>query len=164
MYIPGRRRTGSRPSRTVMSLALYEPLSCGFFCSSAIKKACKFRICGQVILYQKPRLAEGTPDRSLHELPELRILDHGGDLGGPFRPFQTSGRRPRWGRRWWFEARLGQRPRDELEGRPRGESRADLACAVTELERPHGVLRVDDQRAVTLESRGLGVAGDLRAN
>src|SRR5262245_58288064 len=87
MYIPGRKRTGSRPSRTVMSFAVYA--------ASAIKKALQIRL-----LRAKCSVSEsaaGTAARqarssgSRDQLTELRILDLGGcgfgcrlDLGRHF--------------------------------------------------------------------------------
>src|SRR5437660_7416554 len=81
MYIPGRRRTGSRPSKTVMSLAVYA--------ASAIKKAlqmCLLRAVGSVsetAVGSCSRKARASGSRD--ELAELRILDLGGrgvGLGG----------------------------------------------------------------------------------
>src|SRR5881398_2816004 len=52
MYMPGRRRTGSRPSRTVMSFAEYDAFAGDF----AIKgNACKTPFCGQDQVYQTGR-------------------------------------------------------------------------------------------------------------
>src|SRR4249919_3021774 len=89
MYIPGRRRTGSRPSRTVMSFAVYA--------ASAIKKALQIAILrargslpetavGRAV---RRTLGEARPSRSRDELAQVHILDRGRRGGGRFRRFSS---------------------------------------------------------------------------
>src|SRR6476660_1960607 len=78
MYMPGRSRTGSRPSRTVMSFAEYVV--------SVIKKALLnqlLRAEGSVsVAAAGGGSCEALRGGSRDELAELRILDRGGRLGG----------------------------------------------------------------------------------
>src|SRR6187551_736841 len=78
MYIPGRRRTGSRPSRTVMSFAVYA--------ASAIKKALQIAILRGLPSVSEvavgPGLDQARSSRPRDELAELRIVDLRSGRGG----------------------------------------------------------------------------------
>src|SRR5262245_2646253 len=80
MYMPGRFRTGSSPSRTVMSFAVYA--------ASAIRKALQIgylRATNSVSERAVGRAdGEAQSGRSLHPFSELVVLDRGRQLGGPF--------------------------------------------------------------------------------
>src|SRR5436190_6379087 len=110
MYMPGRSRTGSSPSRTVMSLAVYV--------ASLIEKAletARFRA-PQIL----PEPAVGIPSREArcgrlcNDFAEVLVADSGGELGRA-RAVLRRGRRDvsrgplRLGRR------LRQRPHDEAQ-------------------------------------------------
>src|SRR4249919_1175648 len=82
MYIPGRKRTGSRPSRTVMSFAVYA--------ASAIKKALQIAILrargslpetavGRAV---RRTLCKARSGRPRDELAKVRVLDRGRRGGG----------------------------------------------------------------------------------
>src|SRR4051794_10878283 len=75
MYIPGRNRTGSRPSRTVMSLAVYE--------ASVIKKALQAgHFYNSVSLSEKAAVRAGFQARcsgSCNDFAQIFILDRRGE-------------------------------------------------------------------------------------
>src|SRR5690348_3758351 len=76
MYIPGRRRTGSSPSSTVMSLAVYSACDLVFAIS---RNACKTRVLQDA--FSVSEWAVETPpceaqfDRFLHTLAQLLVVD-----------------------------------------------------------------------------------------
>src|SRR5215208_4898417 len=78
MYIPGRSRTGSRPSRTVMSFAVYAV--------SAIKKALQMRTLRANHSVSETTVGadsgEARGGGSSDQLTELLILDPGGQPQG----------------------------------------------------------------------------------
>src|SRR5687768_13083435 len=82
MYIPGRSRTGSRPSRTVMSFAVYAV--------SVIKKALQMAILRAESSVSETTVGAGLcrgscearRGRSGDVLAQLLVLDRGGDFGG----------------------------------------------------------------------------------
>src|SRR5262245_24631882 len=77
MYMPGRFRTGSSPSRTVMSFAVYA--------ASAIRKALQIsylRAGFSVSETAVGRVAgEAESGRSLHSISQRFVLDSGNELG-----------------------------------------------------------------------------------
>src|SRR5437868_2852690 len=164
MYMPGRNRTGSRPSKTVMSFAVYE--------ASVITKALQiahFRAAVSVseravVRVFRGRSREARAGRSRDQLAELRVLDRGRPLGRVARLLQGSlGTRFERGVRT-LRRRFRKRSRRELELRLRRQPRRDLRRTLRELEPPHGVARVHEQRAVAREARGPRVSRDLRAD
>src|SRR5215203_2380169 len=159
MYMPGRSRTGSRPSRTVMSFAEYVV--------SAIKKALQIdasRARGSVsesAVGGSPR--EARRGRPRDQLAELLVLDRRGDLGRrrtlPIAGLDDGARRLR------ERGLAGLRERSLREPhRPHTEPLGDLRTALTELERPDRVRGVDLQRPVPRDARRPGVAGDRLAD
>src|SRR3984893_3331807 len=82
MYIPGRRRTGSRPSRTVMSFAEYDALAMVF---PITKKSCKTAVLQGVKSISERAVfggpSEAQPNRFLHARAELFVADRRGDFG-----------------------------------------------------------------------------------
>src|SRR4051794_27075575 len=150
MYMPGRSRTGSRPSRTVMSFAEYVV--------SAIKKALlnlPMRARGSV----SPGAAGGgscqaVRGRSRDELAELRILDRRG-RAGRLRTLLRRGCGWRWGRahrvrRGGFRQRPGREAERMRSSGPEGlsETAEDRLAQLRQLECPGRRARVDVQRAV----------------
>src|SRR6476620_1805113 len=111
MYIPGRRRTGSRPSRTVMSFAVYA--------ASAIKKALQiailrgWRSVSEVAVGPGPDQAR--PSRPRDELAELRIVDLRGCRGGLGLDLGRHGDRQFVLRRGVFDQRRWLRDRPHCE-------------------------------------------------
>src|ERR1700730_9119140 len=81
MYIPGRRRTGSRPSRTVMSFAEYEALAMAF---PITKKSCKTTVLQGVESVSERAVfggpSEAQTDRLLHTFAEPLVVDRGGNF------------------------------------------------------------------------------------
>src|SRR5579862_2447391 len=164
MYIPGRSRTGSSPSRTVMSFAVYV-VSVSV---SAIKKALQIphlralRSVSERAVARGPR--EACASGSRHELAQLGVLDLGGPAGGVRRLFQGSRRRRRDRGLGDARAAIRQRPREELQLRLVRQARADLVRTVRQLEGPDGVAGMHDERAVALEAGRPRVARDLFAD
>src|SRR5947199_3326680 len=113
MYMPGRSRTGSRPSRTVMSFAEYVV--------SVIKKA----LLNQLLRAEASvsvAAAGGGSCEALRggprdEVAELRILDHGSRLRGLRALLRRGYRRRRSDRLRVGRGRLGERPGSEAQGR-----------------------------------------------
>src|SRR5436309_11796886 len=145
MYMPGRRRTGSRPSRTVMSFAEYDAFAGDF----AIKgNACKTTVlpAAKSVSDRAVRGAPGEPqtDRFLHTFAQLLVLDGRGDLGRSLKLFGARRRRRVHRRRG-----LARRERARCEAHLRNpEPRGDLRCTMPELERPDRVGGRDVQGAV----------------
>src|ERR1044071_4722976 len=83
MYIPGRFRTGSSPSRTVMSFAVYA--------ASAIRKALQIGYLRAEISVSEmavgPGVGEAQSNRSLHPISELLVLDSGAQVGRSLQVF-----------------------------------------------------------------------------
>src|SRR5262249_26283733 len=118
MYMPGRRRTGSSPSRTVMSLAVYV--------ASLIEKALetgRFRA-----LLMVPERAVGIPlgkghcGRFCDDFAKVLILDRGGQLTS-LTPVVVA----RFGGASscvveWFPRRLGKRTDSEAKARRRNRA------------------------------------------
>src|SRR5262249_60409418 len=113
MYMPGRRRTGSSPSRTVMSLAVYV--------ASLIEKALetgRFRALPMV-----PERAVGIPLGKRHcgrfcdDFAKVLILDRGGQLTSltPVVVARFGG--GAGGVVGWFPRRLGERTDREAKRR-----------------------------------------------
>src|SRR5258707_5767409 len=125
-------------------------------------------ICELVILYQTKRLARAACERQRSgpgdDGAELLVLDLRRPGGSSLALLQSNRRRPLWGRLAGVGAGLRQRPGDELQGGLARQARADLRGPLAELEATRGVLRVGDERPVTLEARRPRVAGDLGAD
>src|SRR3954454_2087283 len=83
MYMPGRRRTGSRPSSTVMSLAVYS--ACDLV-SAISRNACKTRVLQDVVSVSDRAVAapprEAQFHRFLHTLAQVLVVDRGSCLCG----------------------------------------------------------------------------------
>src|SRR5687768_16364989 len=169
MYIPGRRRTGSRPSRTVMSLASYVVLAIkksllvgDFYLGFSISD----RTVGRAGLGGRERGC-GSPRDGL---PQGGIVDLGGDLLAG-----RSGRRrrPRHGPRGSLHilcTRLRQTAGREAEcGRgggpqPLRETLPDRRLELGELECPRARDRVDVQGPVPGDARRPRVRRDRLAD
>src|SRR5581483_7413419 len=161
MYMPGRRRTGSRPSRTVMSFAEEDAFAGDF----AIKEnACKTTVL-QAAESVSDRAVYGVPgeaqtDRFLHTFTEVFVPDRRGDLRRE--PLLVRGRRRR--RRGDLCCRCRrQRPRCEPDLGDT-EPPGDLVRPLSELERPQRIRRVDVEGAVTRHPCRPGIAHDRRAD
>src|SRR5262245_10850748 len=162
MYMPGRRRTGSRPSRTVMSFAVYV--------ASAMKKALHFLGNGPGTSVSE--LAAGAPGCKARgggprdEVAELLILDRcreSARLRALARPWT---RRRRGAPRSGFETRFRDLPGRESQplrravSEPLHEARVDLTGELRQLERPRGRARRDVERPVAREAGGPCVTSD----
>src|SRR5215471_14869775 len=83
MYMPGRFRTGSSPSRTVMSFAVYA--------ASAIEKALQIAYLRAKVSVSETVVGrpgrETQSGRSLHSFSELLVLDSGRQPSGPAERF-----------------------------------------------------------------------------
>src|SRR6478609_8890340 len=145
MYIPGRRRTGSRPSRTVMSFAEYDAFAGDF--------AIKGNACKTTVL----RAAESVSDRAvrgvasqpqtgrfLHGFAQVLILDLRGDLGSEAEIRRR--RRLRGGRPGCRRGRGELTRREPHLGH--AEPCRDLGGTMAELERPHRIGSRDVHGAV----------------
>src|SRR5687768_3233283 len=169
MYIPGRRRTGSRPSRTVMSLASYVVLAIkksllvgDFYLGFSISD----RTVGRAGLPGRERCC-GSPRDGL---PQGGIVDLRGDLLAG-----RSGRRRRLrhgpcGRLHILCTRLRQAAGREAEGSRRGrpqplrETLPDRRLELGELEGPRARARGDMQGAVPGDARRPRVRRDRLAD
>src|SRR5438552_2229854 len=162
MYIPGRSRTGSSPSRTVMSLAVYvaslieKALETGRFRALRILPEHTVGIC----------LCEAQCGCFCDDFAKVLGLDLGRQILG----LQTvlvgglDGRSdPPCGR---LERRFRKRSDGEPETRrsKRAEGRAHSLFELSELERPGRGARVHVQGAVAADARRPRVARDLRAD
>src|SRR5437588_9290637 len=162
MYIPGRSRTGSSPSRTVMSLAVYV--------ASLIEKALatgRFRA-PRILPEHTVRIALGEAQCSgfCDDLAKVLVLDFGGHLRGPRAVF---GRRLDGARSGCFgdlHGRFRKRADDVAQSRRRERSQrfANARVELPELECPRGRARVHEQSAVPRDARRPGVACDLRTD
>src|SRR5215210_9202025 len=153
MYMPGRSRTGSRPSRTVMSLAVYVAL--------VMKKALQVKAFRATTSLSDRAVDSGSreahPRSFFHCFAEFFRLDRldprarrssllRGGLGrGPAR--HLGGGRRAFGQRSRREAQA--RRRDLAEHVP--EAPRDLPLELLELERPGGRGRRHVERAVPRE-------------
>src|SRR5205085_2595002 len=79
MYMPGRSRTGSSPSRTVMSLAVYV--------ASLIEKALQTGRLRALRILPEPAVGicsrEACRGRLCNDFAEVLVGDSGGELGRP---------------------------------------------------------------------------------
>src|SRR6266571_4597192 len=151
MYIPGRSRTGSSPSRTVMSLAVYV--------ASLIEKALETgRFRALRILPERTvgiRLCKRQGGGLCNDFAKVLVLDLGGELLGPkpvrFGRFGDCLDRQVGPLGRWF----GKRSNCEVKPRRRKRSEAgtDAAGELPELERPSRGARVHMQRPVATEPR-----------
>src|SRR3954470_9338256 len=163
MYMPGRSRTGSRPSSTVMSLAVYEV--------SVMKKALQ-------VAHFRAELS--LPDRAAGRGPREACARSFFHCFAKF--FGVDRRRPRVGLARLLAGGLGEglrrclrvlgrglrkRPRSEPEAARRGlaecllETRKDLALEVAELECPGRGARVHEQGSVPRKACRPGVRRHL---
>src|SRR5687767_73977 len=166
MYIPGRSRTGSRPSRTVMSLAVYAV--------SVIKKALQMSILRAESSVSETAVGAGLlggsrkarRGRSRDEFAELLVLDPGRDRGG----LRTVLGADLWAGRCTLLRRtlLRLRDRSGSEAQRLGSRLAQLGAELledrgdepAELEGPGRRRRVHVQRSVPGEARGPRVPCD----
>src|SRR4029077_1094008 len=161
MYMPGRSRTGSRPSRTVMSFAEYVAL--------VMKKALQLaRFRADVSLAGGAAVSggyEAHPRSFFYRFAEIFRVDRGSPLvclarllerGLRQRPIRLrSSRGGKLRTRPWCEAQPGRRSlRDRLAQAPR-----DLALELLELESPRRGGGVHEQRPVACKPGGPGVRG-----
>src|SRR6187402_739334 len=164
MYIPGRSRTGSRPSRTVMSLAVYAV--------SVIKKALQIAYLRArssvsetpVVGWSSVGAREARGGRPGDQPAQLVVLDSGGDLGGLRAPLGaarggllgTTGRAFAGGfrQRAGCELERARCPRADLLA----ELREDRLGEAAELECPGRGGGVNEQRSVPRDPRRPGVS------
>src|SRR4029079_10958811 len=151
MYMPGRFRTGSRPSRTGMALAAYA--------TTAIKNALQIsylRADRSVSERAVGRgLREPESERSLHANPQRFVLDSGNELGRPLQGLRARLRNVRSRRLGRRSRRLGKMADGESQRFRRtlaellGQPREDLGRKLPELERPgrRGGVRVQSSVA-----------------
>src|SRR5215217_129589 len=166
MYMPGRSRTGSRPSRTVMSLAVYEAL--------AMKKALQLAHFRAAVSLPDPAVVGvccEAPSRSLF----YRFAEFfGGDrrrqvVGGP-RLLERRLRRSLPRRRGGLHDGLRKGPRREAQTLRRSlaelaaKTLGDLRLELLQLERPGRRAGVDVQRPVAGEPCGPGVCRNRLAH
>src|SRR5438093_13122261 len=159
MYMPGRSRTGSSPSRTVMSLAVYvaslieKALETGRFRALRILPERTVGIC----------LCEAQCSGLCDDFAKVLVLDLGGELlrSETMRIRRFDRRLDRPFRR--LERGLGKRSDCKAEPfrRNRSESRANARGELTELERPCRRARVHVQRPVASDPRGPRIARDF---
>src|ERR1051326_8655920 len=159
MYMPGRSRTGSSPSRTVMSLAVYV--------ASLIEKALET---GRLrALRMVPEQAVGIPLGKRHcgrfcdDFAKVLVLDPGCEFNRlhvvflgrlHVHPNHLFEHRP---------GRFGKRADREAEARRRelAERSTDAVGQLAELERPRRGARVDVQGSVASDSGGPRISCDL---
>src|SRR5919197_4292505 len=138
MYIPGRSRTGSRPSRTVMSFAVYA--------ASAKEKALQTDGLGAALSVSETAVgqpARKTPGGSFsHFCAQIGVADSGNEVGGQALVGRSRAqRRPRQLRRR-LERGLGNRSNPEAKtGRSRlarllGQPGENLRRQLAELKGP----------------------------
>src|SRR5438045_1100247 len=108
MYMPGRRRTGSRPSSTVMSLAEYSAFAVVF---AITKKSCKTSVLrDDGSLSDGPvaaRPGEAETERFLHTFAQVFVADSGREKARL--PHVLGPRRDRRRRRLGIGLRQGSR-------------------------------------------------------
>src|ERR1043165_4584107 len=146
--MPGRSRTGSSPSRTVMSLAVYV--------ASLIEKALQTGRLRALRILPEPavgfRSREAQRRRLCNDFAKVLVVDPGDETGRLFEVFRC-GVRPRPGSPFRVGRSARQRSLDEPQARRRvlAERCPDPRFEVRELERPRGRTRVDAQCPVAAE-------------
>src|SRR5207245_7644401 len=162
MYMPGRSRTGSSPSRTVMSLAVYvaslieKALETGRFRAPRILPEHAVGIC----------LCEAQSGGFCDDFAKVLV----GDLGGQFVRLKTVLGRGLDRRSCGLLEGRGGRFRERSDREPKAlrrklsERRFDARLELSELARPCRGARVDMARPVTCNSRRPCVSRDLRTD
>src|SRR5437764_5856798 len=160
MYMPGRSRTGSSPSRTVMSFAVYV--------ASLIEKALqtgRLRALGSlpeaavgIRVYEAPRSGFGD------DFAKTLVIDLRCESGGVLTRFGAGRNRSSPNALRLQKRGIGQRPDREAESRRRelAELLPNARFELTELEGPRGRARVHVQRAVAGDACRPRVSRDLR--